>query len=558
VLILSSGRIQVYFNNPVPVSLFHEPSFWEKIHNISSAVQTQALLAAMMAYAARFYLIEKNNSTEHNPYSVADMDHRPVYFLNLALKYIDDALAECGDEPPPLCILQALIITGHCQLTEGVRGKAWRSLGICIRLAYELNLHVVDAVSPGGAIEVDEKQWCIDEEKRRAWWAVWEMDIFASTIRRCPSGIDRMQIETLLPAEDQFWFQNKPRRSCFLERDVVYTWKALQQCGNQSPKAWYLVINCLMQEARHLSSPRGVRPPPSRGNRSNKGSGDSVKETREKLATLLNSIHCFVLALPSHLWYRNQYLDFAERKPGQTVFMRRLHSSIYSIYMMTQLAILMIHHYDAFGGPARVRRPAQSTNNHDIGRSVDDAPKPFSTYSPDGVENLALIQYFEAADKILTIVQRSSPDHVQYINPCLANTIWLASAVQLVRKEFVPPGTNRDLIKSKFEALYMTYKKSVEFWDIQTTLQQNLELLEAQLGGFHITRDQNHDQPSDSTAQDGDQKVTSDTGSCTDDDYVLADARQETSHTMYPVSGESSARLTTNTAGDSLSNLIAI
>jgi hypothetical protein len=82
------------------------------------------------------------------------MDHRPVHFLNLALKYIDDALAECGDEPPPLCILQALIITGHCQLIEGVRGKAWRSLGICIRLAYELNLHLVDAVSPRDATEV--------------------------------------------------------------------------------------------------------------------------------------------------------------------------------------------------------------------------------------------------------------------------------------------------------------------------------------------------------------------------------------------------------------------
>jgi hypothetical protein len=225
---------------------------------------------------------------------------------------------------------------------------------------------------------------------------------------------------------------------------------------------------------------------------------------------------------------------------------------------MTQLATLMIHHHDAFGGSARAGRPAHSNDSHDTARSVDDAPKPFSTYSPDAIENLALIQYFEAADKILTIVQRSSPDHVQYINPCLTSTIWLASAVQLVRKEFVPPGTNRDLIKSKFEALHMTYKKSVEFWDIQTALQQNLELLEAQLGGFHITRDQNHDQPSNSTAQDGDRKVTSDTESCTDDDYVLADAREETSNTIYPVSGEPSARLTTSTEGDSLANLIAI
>jgi hypothetical protein len=183
------------------------------------------------------------------------------------------------------------------------------------------------------------------------WWAIWEMDVFASTIRRCLTSINWMQIETLLPAEDQFWFQNKPQQSCFLERNVIYMWKTLQQCGNQSPKAWYIVINCLMQEARQLSSPRGVRPPPSR---SNKGNRDSVKRLAKKLATLLNSIHCFVLALPSHLRYQNQYLDFAERKPSQTIPIRRLHSSIYSIYMMTQLATLMIHQYDAFVGPARV------------------------------------------------------------------------------------------------------------------------------------------------------------------------------------------------------------
>jgi len=495
-------------------------------------------LAAIMAYASRFYLIENNNNIEYSFNSLGDMRHHKVHFLNLALKYIDDALVECGDDPPPLCILQALIITAHCQLIEGVRGKAWRSLGICIRLAYEVNLHVIDAVSLKDTVEVNKTQWCIDEEKRRVWWAIWEMDVFASTIRRCPTGINWMQIETLLPAEDQFWFQNKPQQSCFLERDVIHMWKTLQQCGNQSPKAWYIVINCLMQEARQLSSPRGVRPPPSR---SNKGNRDSVKETREKLATLLNSIHCFVLALPSHLRYRNQYLDFAERKLGQTIPIRRLHSSIYSIYMMTQLATLMIHQYDAFVGPARAGQLEYSMDSHNTATSVDDAPEPVYTYSPDGTENLALVQYFEAADKILTIVQRSSPDHIQYINPCLTSTIWLASAVQLVRKELVPLGTNRDLIKSKFEALHMTYKQSAEFWDVQTALQQNLELLEAQLGSFHNTH-KSHREPSNNN-QDSAQKVASDTESCTDDDYVLSDGGKETANGIYPVSGESSAIL---------------
>jgi hypothetical protein len=127
-----------------------------------------------------------------------------------------------------------------------------------------------------------------------------------------------------------------------------------------------------------------------------------ARMTRKKLATSLNSVHCFVLALASHLWYCNQYLDFAAPKSGQTVSMRQIHSSIYSIYMMTQLTTIMIHHYIAFRGRARADRPAHSTDSHDTARSVDDALKPFSTYNLDRIKNLALIQYFKAADKILT------------------------------------------------------------------------------------------------------------------------------------------------------------
>jgi hypothetical protein len=38
-----------------------------------------------------------------------------------------------------------MILLAHGQLTQGVRGKAWRPLGTCVRLAYELNLNLVDS-----------------------------------------------------------------------------------------------------------------------------------------------------------------------------------------------------------------------------------------------------------------------------------------------------------------------------------------------------------------------------------------------------------------------------
>jgi hypothetical protein len=49
------GRIKTYFENMVAISLLHEPKFHEKINKIESASQVHAMLAAMLAYAARFY-----------------------------------------------------------------------------------------------------------------------------------------------------------------------------------------------------------------------------------------------------------------------------------------------------------------------------------------------------------------------------------------------------------------------------------------------------------------------------------------------------------------------
>ncbi|KKA17789.1 hypothetical protein T310_8272, partial [Rasamsonia emersonii CBS 393.64] len=500
--------VKIYFDNMVAINLFHEPSFREKVNGIASTAQVHALLAALLAYAARFYPAENSDGTDHAFGDTAETHLQAGYFLNLAFSNIDDALKECGDEGPPLCVLQALIVATHCQLTQGVRGKAWRSLGTCIRLAYELNLHLVDAGSGKDLRDVDVQQWCDDEEKRRAWWAIWEMDVFASTIRRTPPAVDWSQMETLLPVEDQDWFQNKPRPSCFMERDPIYRWKALQECGNQSPKAWFLVVNSLMKEAQVISSPRSVpyryppdeNQPPCAANRRPKQARDRVEEATQKLETLANSVHCFTLALPAHLQYRNQYLSFDARAPGQMLSLRQLHCSIYNIYVMTQLAKLMIYRYDVFGG----RSPtARRTHDSLSAATAKASPVPRSSSASNGydAENLVLAQYFEAADNILTIINRSSDGHIRYINPFLSSTIWLASAVQLLRKEFSRDEISRTLIKSKFEVLYMTYKRCVSFWDIHTALQQNLEALETKLEGFRNPDHGSQEQPSDSSVK---------------------------------------------------------
>lgn len=267
-----------------------------------------------------------------------------------------------------------------------------------------------------------------------------------------------------------------------MEPDPVRRWKVLQDSGNNSPKAWYIIINSLMKDAQSISSPRGVPnlSSPAAHRLSPKSSKDQkqnariTEQAKEKMETLTNSVYCFTMALPSHLKYRNQYLGFDAPQPGQTSSSRQYHCGLYNIHMMTQLARLMIHHYDIFSESAREGRIIRDQRKENSG----GCSTPNSMNSSD---NLAENQYFEAADEILNIIRRSSENHIQWINNFLASTIWLASAVQLVRKEFGPPGTNISLIKSKFEVLNMTYKKCVSFWNIQTAMQRNLETLESQL-----------------------------------------------------------------------------
>jgi hypothetical protein len=468
----------------VSINLFREPYFHQKLSEAVPMSETYALFAAMLAFAARFCSSRVNAGWNPGLADVKDIHLQSQDFLTLAFTHIDNALEEYGDEPPSLGVLQALIIATHCQLTQGVRGKAWRSLGKCIRLAYELNLHLIDSDEVGDIADVDARRWCCAEEKRRAWWATWEMDVFASTIRRTPPAIDWSQMETLLPVEDQYWFEGRPQLSCFMDLDPTCRWKRLHECGNQSPKAWFLVVNSFMKEAQRVSAPRSL---PFRGLRHNhshrrpnadqqfsRQTGSYGEGAAQRLDTLANSVRCLVMVLPEHLRYHNQFLDFHARLPGQSSSSRQLHCSIYNMYVMTQLARLMIYRSGAF-------RSLNSKSWREKGSSNPEKDTP-DRNSASTADNLALAQYFEAADNILTIITRSCDSHIQYINPFLSSTIWLASAVQILHKEVERDEASRTLIRSKFDVLHMTYLRCVSFWNIHTALQQNLEALETELG----------------------------------------------------------------------------
>ncbi|KAL0257612.1 hypothetical protein SLS55_008426 [Diplodia seriata] len=228
--------LDAYFTHMTTFSLFHQPSFGAKIQNVKSLSILKAGFAAMLAYAARFETPppERVEDGSMGGVLVGTPDHSQ--FHRHSLKFLDDAIAECADEPPSLCLVQVLIVITFNQLIQGVRGRAWRSLGLCVRMAYELGLHEVDSgepyrQAPQGTHRLT--RWCFDEERRRAWWAIWEMDAFASTIRRCPLAIDWTEVETYLPVLDNFWFERQYHRSCFLKAKPIDRVRALRESKNE-------------------------------------------------------------------------------------------------------------------------------------------------------------------------------------------------------------------------------------------------------------------------------------------------------------------------------------
>ncbi|PVH69249.1 hypothetical protein DL98DRAFT_625695 [Cadophora sp. DSE1049] len=282
-------------------SLFHQPTFPMKLQNIDSQVLMAALLASMLSFSARFVdlksrTISGKQSAQGNARSLPL--ERQKHFEKLASLYVEDALDEYSDECPPLCLLQALAVLTFQQLVKGVRGTSWRRLGLCIRVAHELNLHHVDRYNTPE--QTEPGVWSDIEERRRLWWAIWEMDVFASTTKR-----------------------------------------------------WHVI-----------SKFRSSRPGNGRYCPPRSSITDSEGTKSETLVILANALSYYAIALPAELQYRGEYLNFSSPEPGLGLETRRSQIGKYSIHVAAQLARLMIYHEDtAKGAEVDLRLPEPSQTN---------------------------------------------------------------------------------------------------------------------------------------------------------------------------------------------------
>ncbi|KAJ5538193.1 Fungal specific transcription factor [Penicillium frequentans] len=343
---------ELYFDTMNQFSLFHRPSFAKKVQAIKISSHRQALFAAMFSHSARFR--SGDSLSHHNSDSMR--------FHNQALDLIYESLDEASDEQPSLCLLQAMVLVTFYELTKGVKGRAWRLLGSCVRVAYELHLHLIDyeALEENYKVGRDLSRWIEEEEGRRCWWAIWKMDVFASVIRRLPTAIDWNMIDTYLPASDEHWISNQYCRSCFLERDPVARPKALKDSGNENPDAWLIVITSIIRDAQvlHKGNLQGILMDMNAERCSdqilhyfrNSFSKRKRQEDSSRLQSLVHALQCTTAAMPQSLHHDKSLLDF-EAHCSPVVYdagAKQLQSAKYNIYLSLKHAQFMIYHHHAF------------------------------------------------------------------------------------------------------------------------------------------------------------------------------------------------------------------
>lgn len=464
--------LNAYFDNMTAFSLFHRPRFETKLCNINSPKQLQALLAAMFAFSSRFVL--------HVQFSTSRM-------TQVAQQLIAECVAESEEDAPPICILQAMILTTFQQLIKGVRGRSWRSLGDCIRIALELRLHQIDQDDAESEKSANSSptaaEWVSKEEKRRAWWAIWELDVFASTIKCLPTGISWRTNYTRLPVDDVNWYTCTPTNSCWLVDDPSIRWKLLEQSGNRSACAWFIVANSLMRNAQMLSA--HVDPGSLKNSKFPESPGTMRILASERLI-IENSVSCLTIALPTELACKQDYLSFNNNKLPDGLAMCYADSARYSVHLMIQLSRLMIHRHEVFWHAHRILRSTECDQSR--GDASGKGRKPSVTDSTMS-ELRSWNHYLDAANSIVDVVRSSSQNHVKHVNPCLAQTIWLAAAAQVLCTVFGPEQTDRRVAESNLDLLRSTFKLYVGFWDLDPSLQERLDSLQTSLQGLKSRKD---------------------------------------------------------------------
>ncbi|KAK5219676.1 hypothetical protein LTR72_008060 [Exophiala xenobiotica] len=259
--------IELYFRRVQTIlPLFSGPQFlqtyignlWESLYrNIDG--ETYFLLNAICALACRY-------STGAFFGGTAPEDRGNV-FASRARDCFHDSTSR-SDFELSLRWLQGSILMAYynqsCHPEWGLDGM----VETCVCYAHGLQLNTVDkdpAVpspldSESRQVDTTEDAWSHQEERRRAWWSVWELDAFSAVAFRRPFLIDASQSHVRLPVSDEAWFSKKPVDSPVFNADPILCWKCLRDSPSREPRAWFLISNFVMVQIHQLGqSPKVMK-----------------------------------------------------------------------------------------------------------------------------------------------------------------------------------------------------------------------------------------------------------------------------------------------------------
>ncbi|ETI20727.1 hypothetical protein G647_07069 [Cladophialophora carrionii CBS 160.54] len=481
-----SAFIRTYFDNMTFLSLFHRPTFDTTVYSTVELGVASALVAAMCAFAAHYMEPAQSGEREGPHAGRSESMFTPSRFYKLARATIHDQLDRCGDSRPPLALLQAYVLITFYEMTISARGRAWRSLGVCVRIAHELELHLTDAMLQGKSIKEQSSlaqagSWRQSEEQRRVWWALYELDIFASTVRRRPASIHAGEHAVLLPVNDASWFEGNHQASCFLDPDPLHRTRKLLESGNTSGKAWYLVVNSLVHDAHTTANPTAhcdrMASRQDMGMSSGRTGPEPVDE--RKLAVLDDFLLYFKTVLPKHLAYEGDYLTFSissaygGRSASQDCDVQLIHA-------MLHLGKLMVFHH--FCGQKNATRLSGDEDLADClslnQPSVSERLRETLGFTND---QIAWDRYLGAAEEIMRVIRNASPNHIRYGHPLLASTFWIAAATQIFKKTFARDDAAQELAQSNFDLLRLTLDHSHRFWHTSDLMVKNIDTLDKRL-----------------------------------------------------------------------------
>jgi hypothetical protein len=244
-------RIDLFFERvQCFLPLFHRSRFLDRFRTLNDEDSSYAdlrkedrfILNGVMALSSRF----SNSPFFENMAPVT----RGEIFANKARASYDAAFSHDGRWQPSLALLQGCILLSFHDQTCRPSVSSWFLIGSSIRLALELGLNNVDADQNDKVIAQRTDEECVlMEERRRAWWTVWELDVFSSTILRRPYCIDKEHMAVLLPIPDADWFADRAIPSTMINTDPDQIWETLRDHAHLGARAWFLISTYFMAKA---------------------------------------------------------------------------------------------------------------------------------------------------------------------------------------------------------------------------------------------------------------------------------------------------------------------